>query len=206
MTEEAKMAVRSKKEINQRYMVDVDNFNDSPYSNKNYDVDDYKRGLSQIDKIIIHCTATDSEKWDDPIACISMDIKPNSGNPALPKKGCPSATYHYYVNKKGDIDQLVSLNIWTMNCKGYNHESVAICINHGATEDNITDEQYSSLIDAICHVIDVLDFPYAKDEIEDYLFFHRDFNKGKSCPGYFIKKENVIDDVAERLLTWGNNV
>jgi hypothetical protein len=191
-------------EINTDYLFDGEY--GKAFTNKNYSdssIESNHRALSRIEKIIVHCTATDSEKWDDPLTCIKFDITPNGGNPALPRSGCPFCTYHFYVNKKGESFQLVSMNYQTMNCKGQNRDSVAVCINHGAVSDNVTQEQYDALVDTICHIFDFLDWNYSEESVRDSLFFHRDFNPGKTCPGK-LDKEGLIQDVIKQLASRGD--
>jgi N-acetyl-anhydromuramyl-L-alanine amidase AmpD len=191
-------------EINQDYLFDGnEGWN---YTSKNYSesgILENRRPLSRIEKIIVHCTATDSEAWNDPIACIKFDTAGNSGNSRLPKKGCPFCTYHFYVNKKGKAYQLVSMNFQTMNARGHNRDSVAVCINHGAVKDNVTDEQFDALIEVICHIIDFLDFPYDIEELKNIIYFHRQLDSSKTCPGK-LDYENVINSVSEKLKTRGD--
>lgn len=169
--------------------------------NPKYDIGNFERGFNAIEKIIIHCTATDSEGWENPMACINYDLAPNH----ISKKGCPFATYHFYVNKKGDIYQLVSLNLYTWNVAGHNSDSIAICINHGATKDNVYNVQYEALIDSIVYVFDLMDWSYSEDNVRERLTFHRDFNPYKSCPGK-LNKEQLQNNVIARLKTHGDFV
>lgn len=85
-------------EINQSYMVDENN---REYANKKYNLNNYKRSISEIKEVIIHCTATDTPRWDNPLACIDYDLGQNH----ISDNGCPTATYHLYVNKQGKIFQ-----------------------------------------------------------------------------------------------------
>lgn len=168
--------------------------------NKKYNLNNYIRDLEDIEKIIVHCTATDSAAWNDPMACIKYDLGPNH----ISRSGCPTATYHFYINKSGEVYQLVSMNYYTWNCAGENKDSIAICINHGAVVDNVTPEQYGALVDCICHVFDLMDWGYGIESVRERLFFHRDFNSMKSCPGK-ISKEELINSVAEKLKDYGDN-
>jgi N-acetylmuramoyl-L-alanine amidase CwlA len=171
------------------------------YVNKNYNLNNYKRELDSIEKIIVHCTATDSTAWDNPMAVINYDLGPNH----ISRSGCPTATYHFYINKQGEAYQLVSMNIWTWNCAGENRDSVAVCINHGAVKDNVTPEQYNSLVECICYIFDILDWGYDAESVRERLFFHRDFNSMKSCPGK-IDKGKLIESVIQNLAGYGDNV
>lgn len=184
--------------INQDYFVDKEN---RQYVNKKYNLNNYYRELNSIEKIIIHCTATDSVAWENPMACIRYDLGPNH----ISRSGCPTSTYHFYINKAGEIYHLVSMNYYTWNCAGQNRDSVAISINHGAVSNNVTPEQYESLVECICHIFDVLDWGYDIESVRDRLFFHRDFNSMKTCPGK-INKEQLINSVAEKLKDYGDNI
>ena len=95
------------------------------------------------------------------------------------------------------------MNIYTWNCASFNRHSVAICINHRADKNNVTPGQYNSLIDTICYVFDKLDWGYDEYGVRERLFFHRDHNPGKSCPGK-LDKQQVLTDVIKRLKTWGD--
>lgn len=183
--------------INRDFMFDGEN--GLEFTNPRYDMDDFSRKTSSIDQVIIHCTATDSPAWDDPKACINYDLAPNH----ISRKGCPFATYHFYVDKMGKVFQLVSMNYFTWNCSGQNRDSVAICINHGAKFDNVNKEQYSSLVDAICHVFDYMDWGYDYYGVVEHLKFHRQYNNMKTCPGKLDYKK-LCEAVSERLKNWGD--
>lgn len=185
-------------EIDKTLMVDFDS---RGYANQKYRLENFKRELSDVEKIIVHCTATDSPAWDNPEACINYDLSPNH----ISRSGCPTATYHFYVNKKGEAFQLVSMNIKTWNCAGQNSDSVAVCINHGGIKNNVTQEQFNSLAETICYIFDKLDWDYSEESVRDRLYFHRDFTNLKTCPGK-IDKNELIFSVIEKLKDYGDNV
>lgn len=185
-------------EINKDFFVDLNN---QKKANAKYDLKKFYRELSDCERIIIHCTATDSPAWDNPEACINYDLNANH----ISRSGCPTATYHFYVNKQGQVFQLVSMNLYTWNAAGYNKDSVAVCINHGAVKNNVTEEQYDALIETLAYIFDKLDWSYDEDNIRERIFFHRDLNPMKSCPGRLDKTE-VINSVIEKLKTYGDNV
>lgn len=187
------------KEINNKYMVDEYNYRISPYSNKKKYMP-YLRQHDEIEEVIIHCTAAGNEKWEDPITCINYDLNPNH----ISRSGLATATYHFYINQKGEIYQLVSMNMQTAHCAGHNRSSIAVCINHdGFTPEEITEKMYSSLIETICYIFDFTDWGYDEHGVRDRLQFHRDY-ANKACPGR-LSKESLIVAVAERLKTWGDN-
>jgi len=61
------------------------------------------------------------------------------------------------------------------------------------------------LIDTICYVIDYLDFPYDKDEVNNYLYFHRQLDPSKTCPGK-LDYNQVLSDVADELKNRGDSL
>lgn len=184
-------------QINETFYVDDVHLE---YANPKYHLAELYRPLARIEKLVVHCTATDSSKWDDPAVLINYDLGPNH----ISRKGCPTATYHFYVNKPGDIFQLVSMNFTTWHVAGHNRDSVAVCINHGAVKDNVSDIQFNALIEAICYVFDKLDWSYDEESVRDRVFFHREFNPGKTCPG-ILDKEKVVKAVIEKLKGYGDN-
>lgn len=170
------------------------------FANPKYNDTDFKRRVGSVEQVIVHCTATDSSAWDDPRACINYDLSPNH----ISRNGCPFATYHFYINKPGQVYQLVSMTYYTWNCSGQNKDSVAICINHGAIHENVTKEQYDGLVNAICYVFDFMDWDYDYQGVIEHLKFHRQYNPYKTCPGKLDYKK-LCEDVSARLKTWGDN-
>jgi hypothetical protein len=186
-------------EINQDYM--VDGTAGSEYINHKYNLENFRRKLYKIDMIIVHCTASGGQGWESPEAEIRYATNPNH----ISKRGCATASYHFYVNQKGKIWQLVSMNYYTWNCSGQNPNSIAICINHdGFKQSQITNELYNSLVDTICYVADFMDWSYDEYGVRDWLHFHRDF-ANKACPG-MLNYDELVKSVSERLKVWGDNV
>ena len=171
--------------INQDFM--FDGVTGYEFTNRKYNTANYKRNLDMIQEVIVHCTGSDSEKLEDPMTLIKYDLMPNH----ISRKGCPFATYHFYVNKAGEIFQLVSMNYYTWNCKGHNQYSVAVCINHSGEKDNVTKEQYASLVDSIKYIFGRLGWDLTSAELNSKLHFHREY-ANKLCPGK-IEKQDLID-------------
>ena len=183
------------------YMVDKENYKTSPYFNKKQANKLKIRSLDDCEQIIVHCTAAGTPLWENPLTCIKYDMGPNH----ISRSGCPTATYHFYINQKGETWQLVSMELVTWNCSGQNNNSVAICINHnGFNQDEITPELYQSLVDTCCHVFDKLDWGYDSYGVADRIHFHRDYAP-KACPGK-LDKNQLIKDVAKRLEIWGDSL
>lgn len=185
--------------LNQEYLTTLDN---KKYVNKNYNLNNYRRDANDITEIIVHCTATDSKLWDNVKQCIDYDLKPNH----ISKKGCPTCTYHFYIDQQGEVDQPVSIYIKTFNCKNHNDGYIAICINNGGEKSDVIEkEQYESLVDTICYVFDFMDWKYTEEELKDKVNFHRDF-ANKLCPGENLNKEKLLADCLVRFKDWGDVV
>jgi hypothetical protein len=185
------------KNIDKQYMV-IQGI-DEKYANKYYNLNNYYRELSKCRQIIVHCTATDSTAWDDPLTCIRYDLGANH----ISSNGCPTATYHFYIAKTGNAYQLVSMNLKTWNCSYQNNDSVAVCINHAGTKNNVTPEQYQSLVNCIAYIFDYLDWDYSEESVRERLHFHRDY-ANKLCPGK-LDKTQLQNDVIKKLKTYGDN-
>lgn len=175
--------------INQEFM--FDGVGGYEFTNNKYNPGNYRRDMEMIQEVIVHCTGSDSMKLENPMTLIKYDLSPNH----ISRKGCPFATYHFYINKAGEIFQLVSMNYYTWNCKGHNQYSVAVCINHGGTKKNVTMEQYESLIETIKYIFGKLGWALTPAELNSKLHFHREY-ANKLCPGK-IERDKLIVDLTE---------
>jgi hypothetical protein len=181
--------MKNKLKINQEFM--FDGVTGHEFTNKKYNPNNFRRDMNMIQEVIVHCTGSDSKELENPMTLIKYDLSPNH----ISKKGCPFATYHYYINKAGEIFQLVSMNYYTWNCKGHNQYSVAICINHSGEKNDVTKQQYASLIDTIGYAFGKLGWDLTKEELNSKLHFHREY-ANKLCPGK-IEKSELIDLLIE---------
>lgn len=160
------------------------------------------RALSAIDEIIIHCTATPPKaykNWDDPRTCINYDLNPNH----ISRSGLATATYHFYINRKAEVFQLVSMGIITAHCKGHNSNAVAVCINHDGFTDDVTEEMKTAIAETCAYIFDKLDFAYNEENVNDVIAFHRQYAP-KACPGV-IDREDIVKRTAAILKTQGDN-
>lgn len=80
------------------------------------------RKLNAIKKIVVHCT-DDTLK---PLELARYDVGPNH----ISSTGCPTCTYHYYINQAGEVYQLVDDTTETWHAGGHNSNSVAICLSY----------------------------------------------------------------------------
>lgn len=129
----------------------------------------------QIDKIIIHCTATpegrnvtveDIDRWHK-------------------KRGFNSIGYHYVITLDGKVHDGRDLEIAGAHCKGYNSKSIGICYVGGCDEnmkskDTRTVEQRESLR----WLIDLLKKRYPNATIHG----HNEFAP-KDCPCFDVSVE-----------------
>ncbi len=190
--------------IDKKYMVDADNYRHSEYVKQSRRQDINFRKSSLIDNVIIHCNAVKEnsfEKWENPETYLQYDLNPNH----ISKIGLPVCTYHFIVNRSGEIYQMLSMNIISAHCKGQNMNSIGICINHdGVNEKQITFEMYNSLIYTICNAFDFLDFSYDEYGVEEHFSFHREY-ANKLCPGK-LNKDLMITQISRALLIFGDNI
>jgi N-acetyl-anhydromuramyl-L-alanine amidase AmpD len=78
------------------------------------------RKLSTIKKIVVHTT-----DWNiEPLELAKYDIGPNH----IDSTGCPTATYHYYISKTGEVSRLVPEEFITWHAAMHNGNSLAICL------------------------------------------------------------------------------
>lgn len=173
--------------INTDYIFDGDI--ESPYLNKKYDPSNFRRDKKNIRELIVHCTATDSIAYENPAALINYDTHPNH----ISRQGCPFATYHFYINKSGEIFQLVDTGYYCWHTKGHNQYSLAVCINHSGIKNNVTARQYSSLVRCIIYIFEYMQWDVNKESLLSRLHFHREYAR-KLCPGK-IEKDKLIEDI-----------
>jgi hypothetical protein len=186
---------------NQKYMV-TQNGDGKEYTNPLKYGFSLFRNIENLDLIVIHCTAAGTKGWEDALTCIRYDLGANH----ICNSGCPTCTYHFYINQSGEIFQTVGIDIKTWHTNNYiNPISVSICINHdGFKQSEITPELYQSLVETICYIADKMDKNYDEYGVRDWLHFHREYAR-KACPGQ-IDYDKLVTDVSEMLKNWGDNV
>lgn len=130
--------------------------------------------MRQIDKIIVHCSATRP----------SMDIGADTirdwhvnGN------GWSDIGYHYVIKRNGLVEAGRPVSISGAHAKGHNADSIGICLVGGMLEDmskadaNFTLAQYLSL--------DILIKSIKEDFDIAMVTGHRDLEgSGKECPSF----------------------
>ena len=122
------------------------------------------RKLSQIEKIILHCSATDNEKTT--IEDIhKWHLKRHWG-------GCG---YHFFIDSEGLVFTGRTLKMIGCHCKNHNMTSIGVCLN-GLTNFNRKQAISLSLL-----LKNMSNFK-VKENLPIYP--HNYFNKMKTCPNF----------------------
>jgi N-acetyl-anhydromuramyl-L-alanine amidase AmpD len=115
-----------------------------------------------INKIIIHVADTPE----------SMDIGVNEIRSWHTAKGWNDVGYHYVIRRDGTIEVGRQESKIGAHCRGYNWESIGICM---VGRNMFTDIQWDSL----AKLVKSLDGRYGAT-----VHGHRDFDKHKTCPNF----------------------
>ena len=131
--------------------------------------------MRKINKIIIHCAATNP----------TMDINAATINEWHLKRGWSGIGYHFFIKRDGQIELGRPLETSGAHTKGNNRNSIGICYAGGVDlkncpEDNRTKEQKESFILLLKTLKNI--FPNA------VIHGHRDFSS-KACPSFDATKE-----------------
>lgn len=130
---------------------------------------------SDITKIIIHCAATPP----------TMDIGAAEIDSWHRARGWNGCGYHGVIRRNGVLDSVEQgcrpMNTMGAHCRGYNDESIGVCLvggvdEDGRPEDNFTPEQWITLAWLVPQLL--RRFPGA--EVQG----HRDLNPNKACPSF----------------------
>jgi len=130
--------------------------------------------LRPINKILIHCTATEPDRDVDVDEVRSWHIA----------RGWNDIGYHYLIKLDGTIQSGRPIELIGAHCRGQNKFSIGIAyaggIENGEPKDTRTDEQKKSLRKLIRKIRRV--YP------EIQVFGHNDF-ANKACPSFDVSKE-----------------
>jgi hypothetical protein len=122
--------------------------------------------MRPIDKIIFHCSASDSPAHDDVAVMRKWHIA----------RGFNDVGYHYFIKKNGDIQTGRPLAIVGAHTQSHNTGSVGVCF-HGLND--FTAQQLGSIHQAITMIEGTLGKRLA-------LASHRDFTNQKTCPNFVL--------------------
>ncbi|GMT38534.1 N-acetylmuramoyl-L-alanine amidase [Helicobacter bizzozeronii] len=124
--------------------------------------------MRTINKIIIHCSATEKEK-DFCAADIDRWHK---------EKGWKCVGYHYVIKLDGTLEKGRGVEEIGAHCRGHNKDSIGICYIGGLVGGRAVDTRTQAQKEALKDLCLVLKKQYPKAEF----YGHRDFESGKECP------------------------
>lgn len=138
--------------------------------------------------IVVHCAATKP----------SMDIGLREIRQWHRQQGWLDVGYHYIIRRNGHIEIGREHNVVGSHVRGYNHESLGICLaggidEKGKPEDNFTPEQKASLSALLWDLWKTPESIYKTAQVVG----HRDLDPGKACPSFdvaaWLKADAKID-------------
>jgi len=133
--------------------------------------------MRQINKIIIHCSATrEGENYTvDTIRSWHVD-----------GRGWSDIGYHFYIDLYGEIHKGRDIAKIGAHVKGMNRNSIGICYCGGVETDGKTpkDTRYDCQKEALTAVLRTLKAMYPEAQIHG----HRDFSN-KACPSFDATEE-----------------
>jgi len=144
--------------------------------------------LRKINKIIIHCSATQEGK----------DVSVEEIRRWHLKRGWRDIGYHFVIQRNGLVEEGRPIEMSGAHTKGENWDSIGLCYIGGVeaergkngkwiAKDTRTEEQKDSLVDLLCQLKDT----YGNVNI----YGHNDFSS-KACPCFDAKKE--YENISER--------
>lgn len=119
-----------------------------------------------INLVILHCSDSDIPEHDNIDIIRKWHVEEN---------GWQDVGYHYFIRKCGRVEAGRPEDVIGAHCKGYNKQSIGICLS-GRSE--FTQAQFLSAAELIKKLLVKYEL-----EIRDILG-HRELNKGKTCPNF----------------------
>ena len=124
---------------------------------------------NRTDYIVIHCAATKP----------SMDIGFTEIDQWHKRRGWLGCGYTWIIRRDGTIETGRSLEEVGAHVKGFNHNSVGICLVGGMDVDGDPDANYTQLQwDSLDSLVDVMTKIYPNAAVVG----HNDLDPNKSCP------------------------
>ncbi len=133
--------------------------------------------MQRIDHIVIHCSATPSDREIDVDTIRSWHVDDN---------GWSDVGYHFVIARDGQLQGGRPIHKSGAHVKGHNRHSLGVCLvggldAHGNPDDNFTAAQYSTLTRLVSGMSII--FPNAE------VLGHRDFpDVNKDCPCFDVKE------------------
>lgn len=125
--------------------------------------------------LVVHCAATKP----------TMDIGLREIRQWHRQQGWLDVGYHFVIRRDGTVEKGRDVGVVGSHVKGYNSESLGICMVGGINatgkpENNFTPEQFASL-DAVLWELKETLYPDAK------IVGHHELDPGKACPSFDVQ-------------------
>jgi len=133
--------------------------------------------MRQIDKIIVHCSATREGENFDVAEIRKWHVE---------GRGWSDIGYHFYIDLYGEIHKGRDIAKIGAHCKGHNRNSIGICYCGGVEADGKTpkDTRLECQKEALTAVLRTLKAMYPNAIVHS----HNDF-ANKACPSFNATKE-----------------
>jgi len=133
--------------------------------------------MRQIDKIIVHCSATREGENFDVAEIRKWHVE---------GRGWSDIGYHFYIDLYGEIHKGRDIAKIGAHCKGHNRNSIGICYCGGVEADGKTpkDTRLDCQKEALTAVLRTLKAMYPNAIVHS----HNDF-ANKACPSFNATKE-----------------
>lgn len=134
----------------------------------------------KIKLLVVHCSASDLPAQDSVEAIKELHTSPSTkemrwGKYLTNGNGWSDIGYHYIITRDGEIHLGRPLHIAGAHVKGYNAESIGICL----TGDKMfTDDQFDSLR----YLCEDLCAAFGLERFD--ILHHRDLDSNKTCPNF----------------------
>ena len=123
-------------------------------------------------KIIVHCSASDNHRYDFRLICKDHI-----------RRGFTDIGYHFGIEPDGRIQILREIDRPGAHTKGYNSESIGICLMGLET---FSVDQFKSLADVVAMLMAI--YKIRPDDI----YPHNEFNKDKTCPNFDLEEWKIL--------------
>lgn len=130
-----------------------------------------------INYLVVHCALT----------MPSSDVKVHDVRKWHLNKGWSDVGYHFFITRSGELQEGRSVNYQGAHVKGFNGESIGICLAGGMNENanpannppaffNYTFKQLQTLVKLLNNLIQ--QYPGVK------ICGHKDLDRSRTCPGF----------------------
>lgn len=166
---------RKKKEQNKKYELNVHNFQSTPIEDT---LDEEAKALGVLNtrvvtKIVLHCSDSDLSEHDNLFTIHKWHVA----------KGWKGCGYHYVIRQNGRVETGRTLEEIGAHARGFNKESVGICLTG---KYNFSVAQFKSCNSVIRNLLEIYNLSW------DDVFLHSDLNSNKTCPNFKLYQVKAI--------------